>query len=633
VKSRSLAAALMLCASVGVVSCGGSAPKAAPIATQFITAVQAGDYTTAGKLANVSPTTLGAPYQQLLAATKAVKVAISLGAVVEDTTKKHASAPFQTTVTPEGYPSWTWAGTLPLVRAGKTWQVQWTPALVHPQLTAGETFKITTSFGTRVRAQVLGAGNAVLVGIGDVYAIGITPGKMTDPTGEIATLATLLKPQDVTVAELTAKYTAGLAHPAQKVPIISLRQLDFAPIEPQLFKLAGVPYSRVSASIAETPTFAHALLGRVSDITADELKTLGAGYTAASQVGQSGVEKQYESRLAGTPDASVVLVGADGTTVSTLTTFPGVVGQPVTLTIDPKVQEAAETALGTVDSPVGDVTSLVAIRPSTGEVLAVANRPSTSSFDAGLEGRLPPGSTFKVVSSDGLLSAGVTADTPVPCVPTINVGGESFHNFQGESVSGTVPFSQDFAISCNTAFISLSSKLSGGRLETAASDFGLGGSWQVGLPVNHGSVPAPKDAAELASATIGQGSVAVSPLDMAMVAASVQSGTWRAPQLVVKPAPATAPTPKPLPVAVVDSLRTLMAGVVTNGTGKTAFKNFPGAPVSGKTGTAETADKTKTDAWFIGFRGDLAFAVVVQNGGIGGVVAAPIAAKFLTALG
>ena len=492
-----------------------------------------------------SAATLGAPYQQLLTATKAVKVAISLGALTIDATKKHASAPFQTTVTPEGFASWSWPGTLPLVRAGKTWQVSWTPALVHPQLVAGESFKITTSFGSRVRAQVLGAGDQVLVGIADVYAIGMTPGKMTDPTGEIATLAGLLKPQGITVEGLTAKYTAGLAHPAQKIPIISLRELDFAPIEPKLRPLPGVPYTRVSASIAESPTFAHALLGRVSAVTADELKTLGAGYTATSQVGQSGVEKAYESRLAGTPDASVVLVGADGKTVGDpLTTFPGVAGQPVTLTIDPKVQAAAETALGTVDSPVGDVTSLVAIKPSTGEVLAVANRPSASSFDAGLEGRLPPGSTFKVVSSDGLLSAGVTPDSPVPCVPSINVGGEVFHNFQGESVAGTVPFSQDFAISCNTAFISLSSKLSGGRLETAASDFGLGGSWQIGLNVNHGAVPAPKDAAELASATIGQGQLAMSPLDMAMVAATVADGTWRAPQLVTKPAP-TSPAAHP----------------------------------------------------------------------------------------
>ena len=97
-----------------------------------------------------------------------------------------------------------------------------------------------------------------------------------------------------------------------------------------------------------------------------------------------------------------------------------------------------------------------------------------------------------MVSSDGLLSAGVTPDTPVPCVPSINVGGQLFHNFQGESVAGTVPFSQDFAISCNTAFISLSSKLSSGRLETAASDFGLGGSWQVASTSTTAPCPRPR---------------------------------------------------------------------------------------------------------------------------------------------
>ena len=217
-RSRVLATALLLCASVGIASCGSPDPQPLPVATQFVAAITSGDYATAAKLTAVPAATLVAPYQQLLAATKAVKVAISLGTLTEDTGKKHASAPFQTTVTPEGYAPWTWAGTLPLARVGKAWQVQWTPSLVHPQLVAGETFKITTSFGTRVRAQVLGAGGQVLVGVGDVYAIGITPGKMTDPTGEIATLAALLKPQGVTVADLTAKYTAGLAHPAQEDP-------------------------------------------------------------------------------------------------------------------------------------------------------------------------------------------------------------------------------------------------------------------------------------------------------------------------------------------------------------------------------------------------------------------------------
>ncbi|MDX6242771.1 MAG: hypothetical protein QOE76_494, partial [Frankiales bacterium] len=594
VKSRLLLAALLLCAGVGLAGCG-SDPKPDPIATQFVAAIQAGDYATAAKLSGVDATALGTPYTQLLTALKAQTVAIRLDKVVVDQSKQHASAPFHTTVTPAGYAAWSWDGTLPLVRSGKSWVVQWTPALVHPQLGAGETFKLTTAF-SHDRAPVLGAGQATLVGSGNVYHVAMRPARMVDPTAELTVLAQLLKPQGITLAQLQADFAAGSAKPDQSVPIVTLRESDFDPIQPQLYALAGVPYSKATASLAQTPTFAHALLGRVGPVTAEDLKTLGSGYSATSQVGRSGVEKQYEQRLAGTPDANIVLVGADGKTVATLNKYAGTAGKPVTLTIDPKVQAAAETALGSAPATTPDITALVAIQPSTGNVLAVANRPSDTSFDAALEGRLPPGSTFKVVSTAGLLSAGVTPDTPVACPPSITVQGEVFHNFQGEQVAGTVPFSKDFAISCNTAFISQSAKLAGGRLATAAADFGLGGQWQLGMSVNHGSVPAPTDNAELAAETIGQGTVAVSPLDMAMVAASVQSGTWRAPQLVTDPAPPPSPTAKPLPGPVVDALRSLMAGVVTSGTAAAAFKNFPGAPVSGKTGTAETADKTKTDA-------------------------------------
>ena len=576
---------------------------------------------------------MGAPYTQMLQALHAEKVAIRLDPAVEDKAKKHASAAIHTTVTPQGYGSWSWDGTLPLVRSGKTWQVQWSPAVVHPQLATGDTLALATTFGTRQRAPVLGAGSSTLVGMGNVYKLGIVPGRMTDPPGELASLARLLAPQGITAAGLQAKYDAGVAKPDQLIPVVTLREADFDPIRAQLDLLKGVPYPRSQAPVATSSTFAHALLGRVGDITAEGLKTLGAGYSAASQVGLTGVESAYEKRLAGTPDASVVLDGPDGKALTTLKSYPGVAGQPVTLTIDPAVQNAAEAALGAVDPPTGDVTALVAIKPSTGAILAVANRPSSSSFDSALEGRLPPGSTFKVVSSAGLLAAGVTPETAVPCTPTITAGGETFHNFQGEQVAGTVPFSQDFAISCNTAFISLSSKLADGVLASAAADFGLGGAWQIGMKASFGSVPSPSDAAALAAATIGQGQVTMSPLAMAMVAATVASGTWRAPQLVVDPAPAPPPTPKPLPVPVADALRTMMASVVTSGTAEAAFKDFPGPPVSGKTGTAETADPAKTDAWFVGFRGDLAFAVVVQNGGVGGVVAAPIAAAFLRAVG
>jgi cell division protein FtsI/penicillin-binding protein 2 len=120
---------------------------------------------------------------------------------------------------------------------------------------------------------------------------------------------------------------------------------------------------------------------------------------------------------------------------------------------------------------------------------------------------------------------------------------------------------------------------------------------------------------------------------MATVAAAVDAGQWRSPQLFIIPTP-TAPAggePAPLDPAVVADLRVLMRSVVTSGTGTAA--NVPGTIVSGKTGTAEFGSATppQTHAWFIGFRGGLAFAVIVEGGGVGGRVAAPLAAKFAAA--
>ena len=189
-------------------------------------------------------TTLGAPYLQLLKALNAQKVAISLDPATLDPSKKKASAPFHTTVTPAGYAPWSWDGTLPLVRSGKTWQVQWTPQLVHPLLTAGETFAMVTTFGTRLRAPILGAGKATLVGSGTVYYVSIVPGRMTDPTAEIAKLAQVLKPENITEADVQAAYDTGSKHPDQKYPLITLRESDFDKIQPTLYALAGCPTPR-----------------------------------------------------------------------------------------------------------------------------------------------------------------------------------------------------------------------------------------------------------------------------------------------------------------------------------------------------------------------------------------------------
>jgi cell division protein FtsI/penicillin-binding protein 2 len=298
--------------------------------------------------------------------------------------------------------------------------------------------------------------------------------------------------------------------------------------------------------------------------------------------------------------------------------------------LDQRLQNAAEAALATSPKP----SALVAVQASTGQLLAIANTPADSSLDRALTGEYPPGSSFKIVTTTALLPTGVTPDTPQACPPSITVGGRTFTNFEGET-SGTVPFSVDFARSCNTAFIGLASRLNSDQLQTAGRSLGIGTGWKLPLPAFTGQVPATTDPTELAADAIGQGRVLVSPVAMALAAGTVDSGTWRPPVLVTDPATPSAPLVQPaapLPPGAAGTLAQLMRGVVTQGTG-TAVANVPGGPVYGKTGTAEfgTAQPPQTHAWFIGYRGDVSFAVIVEGGGVGGAVAAPIAANFLSA--
>jgi len=217
----------------------------------------------------------------------------------------------------------------------------------------------------------------------------------------------------------------------------------------------------------------------------------------------------------------------------------------------------------------------------------------------------------------------------VPCPPRAVVGGKPFTNFEGEA-PGAVPFLTDFARSCNTAFVGLSGRLTPQTLAAAANAFGFAAKWSLPLATFAGQFPEPADTAEVAAAAIGQGRALASPLTMALAAAAAGGGTWHPPSLVVDPAqPASAAGPVAVDAAVDDALHQLMRAVVTSGTGTAA--NIGGPPVFGKTGTAEfgPGNPPATHAWFIGFRGDVAFSVLVEGGGVGGQVAAPIAATFL----
>lgn len=293
-------------------------------------------------------------------------------------------------------------------------------------------------------------------------------------------------------------------------------------------------------------------------------------------------------------------------------------------TVEWATQAAAARALDEVGHPA----ALVAVRPSTGEILAVADHLGER---GAFEHKYAPGSTFKTITAAALLEAGVTPDTPVECPAAYQIPGyRSIPNYQGED-HGTVTLRQAYALSCNTSFVRLTiERLNGDVLVEQARRFGFGVPIETGIGGTCGSLSHPENPDSLAEDSFGQGTVEATPLCMALVAAAVRSGEWHPPRLVDTPEVAAAqPETVALQPGVADGLRTMMSAVVTEGTA--AGDGLPEG-TAGKTGTAEDWQGGPDHAWFIGYRGDVAFAVFVEHGGTGASAAAPIAARFLRAL-
>ena len=269
--------------------------------------------------------------------------------------------------------------------------------------------------------------------------------------------------------------------------------------------------------------------------------------------------------------------------------------------------------------------ALVAIDVQSGNVW---RRPLPSlGFDRAITGRYPPGSAFKVATTYSLLEKGpVKPSTPVSCPKTVVVDGMSVKNYEGESL-GNPDFTTDFAHSCNTAFVQLAEELDDADLEVRR-----GAGYRSRLGEGAGCVrrvrrqhPQNNSKTDKAAASIGQGRNLASPLSLAVMTSGVARGSYIPPALVTEPTPEGSPSrePQPLDGTVAGQLQDLMREVVLDGTA-TALKGTPGGAVHGKTGTAEHGTKTppETHAWFVGYQGDVAFAVLVEEGK-SGTVAAP----------
>ncbi|MEW1820978.1 penicillin-binding transpeptidase domain-containing protein [Arthrobacter sp. NPDC080031] len=650
-------AALLIAGSLSACDDGRSgAEGAAKQLASSLAALDVGSLAVDGKDAAAANEQL----KSVFAALDPAKPSVESGAVKLDGDKASVPLNFTWKI---GTAEWKYTSQAALKKSGDKWAVQWSPALLEPDLKDGEVLDKTVT--PPARAEILGAGDAKLISYRPVVYVGIdkTIIGSADPAASAAKLAQL-----VGVDEAAYVKQVQASGPQAFVSAITLRQDGRTITDQQIAAIPGARGIPDSLPLAPTRTFARAVLGTVAEASAEQIQKAGGSLKVGDVVGTGGLEEQYDSQLRG-QDGVSIKVRPPGMTddqikaakpdprrvLFSVDTKPG---DPLKTTLDPRLQQLAEDTL----AGVGPASAIVALRPSTGAVLAAASGPGSNGYNTAMLGQYAPGSTFKIVDSLALIRNGMTPDSKVECTPTITVDGRTFKNAEGypESSLGSVALRDAFAHSCNTAFISSRDKVSQAQLESAATSLGLAvQAPKLGADAFLGSVPGNADGTEHAASMIGQGKVLLSPLAAAIMAASVAHGAPVSPQLVLNPgvvppsagatptasgapssssatpaSPAAPASDKPVTPAEAAALGDMMRAVVTSGHAG-FLASVPGAPVGAKTGTAEFGNDNppKTHAWIVAVHGDLAVAVFVEDGGLGATTSGPLLKSFLTAAG
>ena len=332
------------------------------------------------------------------------------------------------------------------------------------------------------------------------------------------------------------------------------------------------------------------------------------------------------AKVVGATDGQqIVMVDTKGKQLATVATLTNPINNgTVKTTLDVKVQAAAEQAVKFKGN-----SSIVAIEPSTGGILAIANNTGQYYQDNALLARVAPGSTFKIITSTALLTSGmVTLDANAPCPAAITIEGTTLKNSEGEAGDGYT-YEQDFAASCNNAFSSFwdhDGMTKNLLADTAAKYYGLNQQWDIGVgeSAQYMTVPTGLSEAGLAESLVGQDNVVACPLAMCSVAATVANGGFMQPIVIPKYKQVTA---TPLPSSLQSDLKTLMASVITEGTAdQLAFPH--NGHYFAKTGTAEymgSNGQVLNNSWFVVFNDaqDIAVCALAIDGGYGASTAGP----------
>lgn len=487
-----------------------------------------------------------------------------------------------------GQRNFAYDATMTLTKTGEDWDVRWQPSVLHPELGAQQHMELRR-VDAKV-ASVVGSDGAVLLEPGRITRVVMNTEEVANPSGMVDRIAAeldSLRAEDDTVPTFDAEAVGQEAAEVDgEFSVLTLSEVHAKKLEAALNGAKGLRYNVESAMVRPDPGFAPDIMSRVSTLVEDDVQ--------------------------GDDGWKVVSVNPEGAELTTLEETEAKAAPAVHVSLSREVQLAAQQA---VDSREGAEAMMVVMRPSTGEILSVAQTAEADKKgNLALTGQFPPGSTFKMITAyAGMEAQGLEPGSIVGCPATQDIGGRIVTNYNSFSL-GNTPLENAFAKSCNTTFADISTQLQPGELEDFAKQFGLGVDFEIeGLDTITGSVPRGEVMLDRTEAGYGQGLDLVSPFGMALVAATAAAGKMPTPYLIGGQDHGTesqGEEKNTLDPNKVGMLQQMMRAVVTNGSGSA----IGGAgEVHGKTGEAEI--NGGSHSWFAGYRGDLAFATLVVLGG------------------
>jgi penicillin-binding protein 2 len=506
------------------------------------------------------------------------------------------------------------------------------------------------------------------------FTLSLIPRELEDRDSVLARLSALLRIPLQELSESLARVPADSIRPVRVRRDLSLS--DVAKVEERRIELPGVVVEAEPQRVYPARTFASHLLGYVREVNDEQIRH--GGFRRGDLIGQNGLERLLDEYLRGRDGAERIEVDALGRPVRVIEREEPEPGAQIVTTIDRRIQEAAEQAMA------DHAGAVVVMDPRTGDVLAMTSSPAygldqfTGNLDReawlrlvrdtrfpllnrAIQSQYAPGSVFKIiVAAAGLQEGTLTPMDRVYCNGRFHLGGWTFKDWRTGG-HGHVNLRASIVHSCNIFYYQAGLRVGPDAIARYAQAFGFGAPTGIDFPSEKvGLVPSPAwkrqrrgrpwTGGDTVNTSIGQGQVLVTPLQVARMMAAVANGgiLWKPRLLQRVEGPNGAllyaePTRMgghvDLSPVVWAFLRNALVGVVAEGTGVGA--RIPAVRIAGKTGTAQRiansrADRGQDHAWFASFAPaddpEVVVVVLVERGGKGGQIAAPIARRIYEAI-